>query len=82
MQSRYDLISAFSCTVDYNILFEQERALLKAEEAKAPVDRRNPWGGVAERFVSSSYHLVLKNHLVIKLLPFHLVNKSSCSHIF
>ena len=31
------------------LLAEQERALLKAEEAKAPVDRRNPWGGVAER---------------------------------
>ena len=32
------------------LLAEQERALLKAEEAKAPVDRRNPWGGVAERW--------------------------------
>ena len=36
------------------LLAEQERALLKAEEAKAPVDRRNPWGGVAERWTFAS----------------------------
>ena len=36
------------------LLAEQERALLKAEEAKAPVDRRNPWGGVAERWTLES----------------------------
>ena len=35
-----------------------------AEEAKAPVDRRNSWGGIAER----SPHLVIKLsvHLLIK----------------
>ena len=36
-----------------------------AEEAKVPVDWRNPWGGIAER----SYHLVIK-------LSVHLLNKS------
>ena len=36
------------------LLAEQERALLKAEEAKAPVDRHNPWGGVAERWTFAS----------------------------
>ena len=35
-----------------------------AEEAKAPADWRNPWGGIAER----SHHLVIKLsvHLLIK----------------
>ena len=36
-----------------------------AEEAKVPVDWRNPWGGIAER----SHHLVIK-------LSVHLLNKS------
>ena len=48
----------------WHIYSEQERALFMAEEAKAPVDRRNSWGGIAER----SPHLVIKLsvHLLIK----------------
>merc|ERR1719220_2805277 len=44
-----DPVGIISRSKREELLAEQERALTKAEEAKAPVDRRNPWGGVAER---------------------------------
>merc|ERR1719300_2053380 len=45
-----DPVGIISRSKREELLAEQERALTKAEEAKAPVDRRNPWGGVAERW--------------------------------